>query len=145
MQQRLNSSKDIIVVDGIDENTYETAKTICEDTCGRLYLPSTLKENYEVQSVLNRLRVNIGRYIGYVWLRMAYNETVGTWYDPDNKEDLTFLKFHPSDEIRDCTGKSYCGNTKEHHAVLDHNGKWWSRAGSNKYSKYVICELTSSQ
>ena len=68
MQQRLNSSKDIIVVDGIDENTYETAKTICEDTCGRLYLPSTLKENYEVQSVLNRLRVNIGRYIGYVWL-----------------------------------------------------------------------------
>ena len=147
VEQRLNSSKDIIVVDEIDDNTYEKSKSVCENICGRLFLPSTLKENYEVQSVIDR-RVNCyidGHYkIGYIWLRMAYNETLGTWYDPDNKEDLTFLNFHPYDEIRDCTVNRNCvtENTKEHHAVMYHDGEWWSRAGDNKYSDYVFCELT---
>ena len=151
VEQRLNSSKNFIVVDEIDDNTYEKAKSVCEDICGRLYSPSNLKENYEVQSVLDRGYGTVHPYnIEYVWLRMTYNETVGTWYDPDNKEDLTFLKFHPSDEIRECTGTWYnsiwynqiCGITKEHHAVMDHNGEWWSRAGNNEYSEYVFCELT---
>ena len=140
--QRLNSSKDIIVVDEIDDHTYETAKSVCENICGRLYFPSTLKDNFEVYSILDRVN---GRYkSGYIWLRMTYNETVETWYDPDNKEDLTFLKFHPNDKIYDCTGKWYCeeGGAKEHHAVMDNNGKWWSREGDKKYSEYVFCELT---
>ena len=127
-------------MDEIDDHTYETAKSVCENICGRLYFPSTLKDNFEVYSILDRVN---GRYkSGYIWLRMTYNETVETWYDPDNKEDLTFLKFHPSDEIRDCTDDDeYCGITKEHHAVMGHNGEWWSRSGNNKYSEYVFCEL----
>ena len=136
-------------MDEIDYNTYEKAKSVCEKICGRLYLPSTRKENYEVQSILDRrvaCRYIDGHYkIEYVWLRMTYNETAGTWYDPDNNEDLTFLKFHPTDEIRECTGIWYnkvCGITKEHHAVMDHNGEWWSRADNNEYSEYVFCELT---
>ena len=140
VQQRLDSSKDIIVVAEIDDITYEKAKSVCENICGRLYLPSTLKENDEVESVL----VGHLKSYGNVWLRMTYNETVRTWYDPDNKEDLTFLNFHPYDEIRDCTVNRNCvtENTKEHHAVMYHNGEWWSRAGDNKYSDYVFCELT---
>ena len=146
VELRLNSSKYFIVVDEIDYNTYEKAKSVCEKICGRLYLPSTLKENDEVQSVLDRPDGGIYPYnIEYVWLRMTYNETVGTWYDPDNKKDLTFLKFHPYDEFRDCSAtccNQYCGDAKEHHAVMDHNGEWWSRAGNNEYSEYVFCELT---
>ena len=147
VQHRLDSSKDVIVVAEIEDNTYEKAKSVCEDICGRLFLPSTLKEN---ESLRNRCDV-IGycgitdRGIGNVWLRMTYNETVGTWYDPDNKKDLTFLKFHRIDEIRDCSVtccNRYCGDAKEHHAVMDHNGEWWSRAGNNEYSEYVFCELT---
>ena len=106
VQQRLNSSKDIIVVDEIVDSTYEKAKSVCENICGRLYFPSTLKEIDEIESVLNRCRVK-GRCrddIGDIWLRMTYNETVGTWYDPDNKEDLTFLNFNDNDNIRDFAG-----------------------------------------
>ena len=106
VQQRLNSSKEIIVVDEIDSNTYEKAKSVCENICGRLYFPSTLKENNEVESFLNRWRGNRYRWFDFenVWLRMTYNETVGTWYDPDNKEDLTFLNFNHFDETRDFAG-----------------------------------------
>ena len=67
---------------------------------------------------------------------MTYNETVGTWYDPDNKEDLTFLNFDHSDEIR------YLTFTTEHHAVMDYDGKWRSRDLFFHYSPYVLCELT---
>ena len=144
VQQRLNSSKDFIVVDEIDANTYYKAKRVCEDICGRLFLPSTPKENDEVLSVLDRDGNVYAFDIEYVWLRMTYNETAGTWYDPYNKEDLTLLKFHPSDKIRVCTGIWYnkiCGVTKEHHAVMDHNGEWWSRYDDDEYSEYVFCEL----
>ena len=141
VQQRLNSSKDIILVDEIDNKTYKQAKSVCENICGRLYLPSTLKENDEVESVLNSCLVNrrCGYDIGNVWLRMTYNETVGIWYDPDNKEDLTFLNFHSSDVIRECSGNL------EHHAVMNYinDGKWWSRTGTHlQYTSYVLCELT---
>ena len=109
VQQRLNSSKDIIVVDELfvaAGNTYEKAKSVCENICGRLYFPSTLKENDEVESFLNRWRGNRYRWPDFekVWLRMTYNETVGTWYDPDNKEDLTFLNFNHFDETQDFAG-----------------------------------------
>ena len=106
VKQRLNSSKDIIVVDEIVDNTYEKAKSVCEHICGRLYFPSTLNEIDEIESVLNRCRVNrrCRDDIGDIWLRLTYNETVGTWYDPDNKENLTFLNFNDNDEIRDFAG-----------------------------------------
>ena len=140
VQHRLNSSKDIIAVDEIDENTYEKAKSVCEDICGRLYFPSTLKENGQVQSVLNRCingHCGFGHYGFYsVWLRMTYNETAGLWYDPDNKEDLTFLNFDHHDKIHSSAF------TKEHHAVMSFDGDWWSKADNYDYVSYVLCELT---
>ena len=139
VQQRLNSSKDIIVVDELDDKTYEEAKRVCEIICGRLYFPSTLKENDEVQSVIKRLVNHTWLYhYGNIWLRMTYNETDGTWYDPDNKEDLTFLNFDRHDRIREYAG------FMEHHVIMDieYDGKWWSRAGIQKHSPYVVCEPT---
>ena len=67
---------------------------------------------------------------------MTYNETAGTWYDPENKEDLTFLNFDTADEIVDPWG------TKEYHAAMEYDGEWWSKAGIIDYSPYVLCELT---
>jgi len=126
--------------EGSADNKYEEAKIVCENHCGRLYFPSTLKENDEVESILFRCRFYRCIYdVGNVWLRMTYNETVGTWYDPDNSKDLTFLNFHHTDVIRECAG------SMEHHAVMDigNDGQWWSRAGiQNSYSPYVLCELT---
>ena len=81
VQQRLNSSKNIIVVDEIYDNTYKKAKSVCENICGRLCLPSTLKENDEVESVLVDHLKNYGYWTNNVWLRMTYNETAGTWYE----------------------------------------------------------------
>ena len=64
---------------------------------------------------------------------------VGTWYDPDNKEDLTFLNFDHYDRIRE-----YGAGTMEHHVIMDtkFDGKWWSRDGTRRYSPYVVCEPT---
>ena len=128
-------------MDVIDNKTYKQAKSVCEHICGRLYLPSTLKENNEVESVLHSCRVNrrCGSDVENIWLRMTYNETVGTWYDPDNKEDLTFLNFHNGDRIRECS------RNMEHHAVMNYkdDGKWFSKVGiKSKYTSYVLCELT---
>ena len=142
VQQRLNSSKDIIVVDEIDDNTYKKAKAVCENICGRLCLPSTLKENDELESVLVGHLKNYGYWTNDVWLRMTYNETAGTWYDPDNKKDLTFLNFDQFDQFQDWTKNLNCESTKEHHAVMAYDGEWWSRDGVNIYSSYVLCELT---
>ena len=139
VQQRLNSSKDIIVVAKICKNTYKKAKSVCENICGRVYLPSTLKENDEVELVFLRHLNNFG--LG-LWLRMTYDETAGTWYDPDNKEDLTFLNFDQFDQFQDWTKNLNCESTKEHHAVMAYDGEWWSRDGVNIYSPYVLCELT---
>ena len=141
MQQRLNSSKEIIVVDEIADNTYKKAESVCENICGRLCLPSTLKENDEVESVLVRHLKNYGYGINNVWLRMTYNETAETWYDTDNKEDLTFLNFDHFDDILNITDFNW-GLTKEHNAVMDYDGDWWSRAGIFHTSLYVLCELT---
>ena len=141
VQQRLNSSKDIIVVDEIDDNTYKKAKAVCENICGRLCLPSTLKENDELESVLVGHLKNYGYWTNDVWLRMTYNETAGTWYDPDNKKDLTFLNFDHFDDILSITDFNW-GSTKEHNAVMDYDGDWWSRAGIFHTSLYVLCELT---
>ena len=127
------------------QNVWRSRKNVCENVCenicDRLYLPSKLKENDEVESVLNSCRINRRcRYgVENIWLRMTYNETVEIWYDPDNKEDLTFLNFHRSDVIRKCSGNM------EHHAVMNYkdDGKWWSRTGIHlQYTSYVLCELT---
>ena len=67
---------------------------------------------------------------------MTYNETAETWYDPDNKENLTFLNFDQSDKILDLTF------TKQHYAVMDYDGQWRSRGAIFHYSPYVLCELT---
>ena len=134
-------------MDEIDKHTYEQAKSVCENICGRLYLPLTLKENDEVVSVLKGCCVNLcgcrvnrcSFDVEDIWLRMTYNETDGTWYDPDNKEDLTFLNFHRGDRIRECS------RNMEHHAVMNYkdDGKWFSKVGiKSKYTSYVLCELT---
>ena len=115
LQQRLDSSKDIIVVEKIYDNTYEKAKSVCEDICGRLYLPTTLTENESL-----RLRGVDGHPI--------YNVD-------NNKEDLSFLNFDPCDNIN----STY---TREHHAMLDWMGDWWSKAGNMYHSQFVLCELT---
>ena len=131
-----------------NRNTYENAKSVCENICGRLYFPSTLKENDEVNSVLNRECLNRRTCRNRsVWLRLTYDETISSstwynhmvgWYDPDNKEDLTFLNFDHFDRIREYAG------TMEHHVIMDteEDGKWWSRAGIQKHSPCVVCEPT---
>ena len=128
-------------MDEINENTYKKARSVCENICGRLCLPTTLKENDEVESVLVRHLKNYGYWTNNVWLRMTYNGTVGTWYDPDNKKDLTFLNFDHFDDILNITDLNW-GSTKEHNAVMDYDGDWWSRAGIFHTSLYVLCELT---
>ena len=141
VQKRLRTSKEIIVVDDIEDQTYQKAKSVCENICGNLYFPSTMNETDEVESVLELPRN------GYVWLRITYNETTGKWYDPEYKETLTFVNFDSFDKIRDCGNNDKrihnCGTTKEHHALTDYGGEWWSRSQTSKTtSENVLCELT---
>ena len=73
---------------------------------------------------------------------MTYNETAETWYDSDNKEDLTFLNFDHSDESLYLIRNYYTYYTKGDHAVMNYDGEWRSRGRFFHYSPYVLCELT---
>ena len=56
--------------------------------------------------------------------------------DPDNKEILTFDNFKNHDEIRTCDD-----STKEHYAVMNKGGQWWSTSESyGEISSDVVCE-----
>ena len=118
VQKRLSSSKNIIVVDQINNNTYDEAKIVCKDICGDLYFPSSQKENDEVESVLDGHERRWD--IGYVWIRIYYDQSDGKWKDPENKENLTFTNVVTY-------GKQNAG---DNHAILNLSGYWDYRDGS---------------
>ena len=129
-KQRLNFlSKQIIVLDEIHNKTFDDAKRVCKNICGRLYLPLSQKENYEIESAL---RDKDGWcWIDYLWLRIIYDEATGEWKDLDNDENLSFTKFRPS-------------QTNQNHAVLTCFGEWiYESKTYDTKSSYVLCELTS--
>ena len=52
--KRLEStSKNILVLDTESAPSFNDAKRACESLCGRLYFPSTLKENEELEDFLD--------------------------------------------------------------------------------------------
>ena len=131
-QHRLNSSKQIIVLDEIDDKTFDDAKRVCDTICGDLYFPSSQKENDDLQSFLKD-RPNGSRNINWLWLRIIYDETAEEWKDIDNKENLTFTNFL----------SYYSKNSDENHAVMTRSGGWvYESKTYDTHSPYVLCELS---
>ena len=126
-QERLNSSKNIIVLGEINDKTYDKAQMVCKDICGDLYFPSSQKENDEVESVLDGRR-GYSHDIGWVWLRIHYDQSDGKWKDPDNKENLTFTNFEDRWVWED---------KHEDHAVMSSWGKWLVRKESCDFNNYA--------
>ena len=79
--KRLTSSKTIILVDVSHEvmntPTYEDAKRTCENICGSLYFPSTLKENNEVDSFLAAQK---GFAYLDIWIRLVFKMMLRACY-----------------------------------------------------------------
>ena len=159
--QRLNSSKNIVIIDEIEDRSYDNAINTCKRICGNLYFPSTLAENNEVDKISGYEKYD-GNPKNHIWIRIFYNSTDKKWYDADNKgdgitviigfshsfnnstpyykENLTFLNFHPGD---------YTDPRVDHHAAMEPSGLWWSDTfypGKQFVSYFtahnVICELT---
>ena len=127
----LNSSKHIIVVDEIFNKTYHDANRVCHSICGDLYFPSTLKENNEVERVLDKK--DNGVDITYVWLRITFDPIDGVWKDADYKENLNFTNFD------DWSSKMPGAN----HAVMYSTGKWdYAPESYDTMSPHVLCEKT---
>ena len=131
IQTRLRPTKNIIVVDDIDDKTYDKAKTVCENICGNLYFPSFKWETVKLGVILDKCH---NRSVGRVWIRIFYNKTAEIWQDIDNKENLTFTNFHPSDLKR---------NGTEPHATIGSTYEWWSHTSTHvPLFPYVLCEHT---
>ena len=142
--KRLRTSKTIAIIDLrknlLHDLLYNEAKNVCENICGNLYFPSTLPENNEVKAIFDDDDCNVGPTTCFrgSWIRLGYNETEKRWKDPDQRENLIFVNLHPVDQILDRTDP-----IKEHHAIMDSDGKWWSKSESCHYlSSHLACELT---
>ena len=135
VKERLNStSKDIILIKEDDDQEYTDAEDVCKDICGRIYFPSSLDENLDVEKVLDD-GVSGPYFSDDVWLRIFYNETIGNLTDPDNNELLTFRHFYSYD-----TRISGRNNVR-----MAANGRWASRSGTHPVDEYVLCELTKKK
>ena len=84
--QRLNSGKNIVILNETDDQIYDYAKAICESICGNLYFPATQEENDQVESVFDTIP-SYSSFVnrGNVWIRLFYDEAENKWYDADNK------------------------------------------------------------
>ena len=54
VNERLESTKDIILIKEDDDQEYTDAKEVCKDICGRIYFPSSYEENIDVEDVLDQ-------------------------------------------------------------------------------------------
>ena len=132
VKERLEStSKDIILIKEDDDQQYSDAEDVCKDICGRIYFPSTLDENLDVEQVLDD-GVSGPYFSDDVWIRMFYNETVGDLTDPDNNELVTFRYLDHGD-----SSFSWRKNVR-----MNAIGRWAPRSGTHPLDEYVLCELT---
>ena len=84
--QRLNSEKNIVVLNEKDDQEYDDAKAICKSICGKLYFPATEDENDEIEEVFDQI-VGYGsiKNSGNIWIRLVYIRPKNEWHDADNK------------------------------------------------------------
>ena len=131
VNERLTTSKDIILVREEDDLVYDDAKSICEHICGNIYFPSSLEENDETETALDDGYVSTF-FSDPVWIRIVYDKTVGNWTDPDNIEKLTFDNFGYGEDA------TYRG-----HVIMRGYGRWDTKFGTHSLSEYALCELSS--
>ena len=142
VNERLDStSKDIILIREDDNQEYTDAQNVCKHICGKIYFPSSLEENLDVEDVLDKGYRNYRSYATHfsddVWLRIVYNNTIGNWTDPENKETLTFRNFYYDDVL---ASFPWCMNAT--HVRMDYIGDWMPSCGTHSVDEYVLCELT---
>ena len=108
------------------------AKRICENVCGKVFLPETLQENEQAARTLGTQRMYCA------WIRASDSYEEGVWKDFETLEDLKFTNWGPG-EPNDADD-SHGG---EDYAILLNHGHWNDYYYGGWNSVGVLCELPS--
>ena len=130
----LSSSKRITVIGKSNGVTYDKSKSICKDICGNLYFPSTLKDDAEIESLLNDHFLNGGKLLGWHFIRIVKTQNI--WKDPDDKENLTFTNW--AEGSPDADDKYHVCDR----ALMDYQGEWLDTPDTLDISTEFFFELS---
>ena len=123
-----STSKNIIVIESSTGKKYSETLFLCTTICGRMFLPTSKKENDDVYSILGRIGVSSKS----AWLRISDEGKEGSWRDVENNTLVNFTNWYSGQP----NGKR---DSNEDYAKLDTDGKWWDTTPTT--SSTIVCEL----
>ena len=126
-----STSKHIIVIESSEGKKFTETLFLCSSICGRMFLPTSKKENDEIFSILGEN--NVKSTIRSAWIRISDEGTEGTWKDAENKMLVNFTNWASGQP----NGKA---DSTEDYGMMITDGKWADTVPSTiRY--LIICEL----
>ena len=127
--ETLPSTKKHIIVIECPSNTKNFSQSIflCSSLCGRMFLPSSQKENDEIVSILGRNNMP-----NNFWIRFSDAGREGSWRDIENNAVVNYTNWNSGQP-------SSSKSTYDYTYMYQSSGKWWST--SDQSFSAVICEL----
>ena len=124
-----STSKHVIVIESSTTKKFSETLFLCGSICGRMFLPTSKKENDEVYSILGRNGVSSKS----AWLRVSDEGKENIWRDVESKVLVNFTNWNSGQP----NGAS---DSDEDYVTISTDGKWWDSKPSST-QKTIICEL----
>ena len=123
-----STKKNIIVIEcPSSQKTFSQSIFLCSSLCGRMFLPSSQKENDEIVSILGR-----NNMLNSFWIRFSDAGREGSWRDIENNAIVNYTNWNSGQP-------SSSKSTYDYTYMYQSSGKW--RSTSDQSFSAVICEL----
>ena len=122
-----STSKNIGVIELPSGKNYFDTLFLCTSVCGRMFLPSSQKENDEIVSILGR-----NNMLNSFWIRFSDAGREGSWRDIENNAIVNYTNWNSGQP-------SSSKSTYDYTYMYQSSGKW--RSTSDQSFSAVICEL----
>ena len=127
------------MIDYPSGKTNDQSRFLCAGICGRMFLPSSQKENDEVSSILRRNGV-----IKSAWIRISDVDNKGIWRDIENNASVIFTNWasgHPNTSLfQDPRELANINPNSEWYSMLSFTRDYRNDKHSTKLNS-IICEL----
>ena len=123
-----STSKNILVIELSTGKNYYDTLFFCMRFCGRMFLPTSQKENDELFSIWGRRGVSSKE----AWIRISDEGKENIWRDVGNKALVNFTNWNSGQP-------NGAHDTDEDYVRISNGGKWWDSTSSPKST--VVCEL----